>query len=118
MGLADELEQGFQILRGQRLEANGHDRQLRSIQVGDVLALNDMLLRGRVEDLHCRLRLGLQAAGDGLAVLGADGPEAVVGFDRTVGVENVSEDLAAVAGTDAGQVGPGCPSPWPAEGVS
>ena len=64
-----------------------------------------MVLAGRVEDFHRGLRFGLQSAGVGFAALGGDIPEAVIGFNRPVGVEDVDEDLAAVASGDTTQVG-------------
>src|SRR5206468_9023528 len=67
--------------------------------------LNRMLLPGRVKDFHRGLCFGLKSAGVRLAAFGGEVPEAVIGFNRAVGVEDVDEDFAAVARGDATQIG-------------
>src|SRR5438094_9614169 len=64
-----------------------------------------MLLRGGIQNLDRRLRFCFQAAGERFAVLRGDVPESIVRFDRAIWIENVRENLAAVARGDARKVG-------------
>src|SRR5256885_1669066 len=77
--LGQIFEQAFQVLRGQRLKTDRHNREGRCPHAGDVLPLNDMILTRQIQNLNRRLCFGLQTPREGPAVFGGHIPQAVIG---------------------------------------
>ena len=65
MRLRKILEERLQIIRRQRFEPGGHDRELRGVQARDVLALDDVFLCRGVQNFHGRLCFSIEAAREG-----------------------------------------------------
>ena len=60
-----------------------------------------MFFAGEVEKLDGGGGFGVEATGEGEAVLGGEDPQAVITFDGTVGVDDVEEDVGSASGGDA-----------------
>ena len=60
MWLGQVFEQPGEVFGGQQFEAGRHDRERRGVQGKDVFALNDMFLRGRIEDFNRSLSFGVE----------------------------------------------------------
>ena len=74
MLLGKVFEEAFEVVRREGFEARGHERELGAFELGDVLALDDVLHARGVEDFDGGLGLGFEPAGEGFAVLGGHVP--------------------------------------------
>ena len=90
------FEQCFEVVWRQSFETDGHDGEGGGLEAFDVFALDDVFLAGDVQDLDGGLGFCFQSTGVAVAVFGGCGPEAVVGFDAAVRIQDFQQDIRAI----------------------